>query len=54
MNYAKALPATGGGLLVGGAFVNQAWVLGLAVAVVLASAIAIRFVWRRNKSIDVA
>lgn len=54
MNYAKALPATGGGLLVGGAFINQAWVLGVAVAVVLACAVAIRLAWRHKKSIDVA
>lgn len=52
MNYSKALPATGGGLLVGGVVISQAWVLTIALAIVVAAALAIRFAWRRDKSIN--
>ena len=52
MDYAKALPATGGGLLVGGIVISQAWLLGVALAIVLVCAVTIRLVWRHNKSID--
>jgi hypothetical protein len=52
MNYTKALPATGGGLLVGGVVISQAWVLAIALAVVAGAALAIRFAWRRDKSIN--
>lgn len=53
MNYAKVLPATGGsGLLIGGVVISQAWLLGLAIGLVLAAAVAIRFGWRRNKQLN--
>lgn len=52
MNYTKALPATGSGLLVGGVVISQAWILAIAVTVVAAAALAIRFAWRRDKSIN--
>jgi hypothetical protein len=52
MNYTKALPATGGGLLVGGVVISQAWILGISLAIVVSAALAIRFAWRHDKSIN--
>lgn len=52
MNYTKALPATGGGLLIGGIIISQAWILAIASAIVLGAAIVIRFAWRHDKSIN--
>lgn len=52
MNYTKALPATGGGLLIGGIVISQAWILAIALTIVAAAALAIRFAWRRDKSIN--
>lgn len=52
MDYAKGLPATGGGILFGGMVLSQAWLLMTALLVVVAAALTIRFVWRRNKSIN--
>jgi len=52
MHYSKALPATGGGLLVGGVVVSQAWILAIALTIVVGAAVAIRFAWRHDKSIN--
>lgn len=52
MNYTKALPATGGGLLVGGIVVSQAWILAIALTLVVGASLAIRFAWRRGMSIN--
>lgn len=52
MNYAKALPATGSGILIGGLVISQAWILLASVLIVVAAAVTIRFAWRRSKSIN--
>jgi hypothetical protein len=53
MNYSKVLPATGGsGLLIGGIVIGQAWLLGVAMALVLAAAVLIRMTWRRQKHLN--
>ncbi|HEY4964176.1 MAG TPA: hypothetical protein VIH90_05765 [Candidatus Saccharimonadales bacterium] len=52
MNYSKVLPATGSGILIGGVVISQAWILGVAVAIVVIAALIIRFAWRRDKSIN--
>lgn len=52
MNYTKALPATGGGILVGGVVISQAWIIAVSLAIVVSAALAIRFAWRRDKSIN--
>ena len=52
MNYSKVLPATGGtGLIVGGMLVSQAYLLLSVALVVLAAAILVRVMWRRDKKI---
>ncbi len=52
MGYGKVLAYTGStGLLFGSLYVSQLWLIAASVAMILAAALAIRFVWRRNKSI---
>ena len=52
MGYGKVLAYTGStGLLFGGLYISQAWLITISLAVVATAAIAIRFAWRRNKSI---
>lgn len=52
MNYGKVLAFTGStGLMFGGLYINQFLLITVSLAVVLAAALTIRLVWRRNKSI---
>jgi hypothetical protein len=52
MGYGRVLAYTGStGLIFGGLYVSQFWLITISLAVVLAAALAIRLVWRRNKSI---
>jgi hypothetical protein len=52
MGYGKVLAFTGStGLLFGGLYISQLWLVTISVAVVAAAALAIRLVWRRNKAI---
>ena len=52
MSYGKVLANTGGaGLLFGGLYISQMWLVAISLALVMAAALAIRFVWRRNKAI---
>lgn len=52
MGYGKVLAFTGStGLLFGSVYVSQFWLVTVSAAIVLVAALAIRFVWRRNKSI---
>ena len=52
MGYGKVLANTGGaGLLLGGLYISQLWLIAGGLAIVLAAALAIRIVWRRNKAI---
>lgn len=52
MGYGRVLAYTGStGLLFGGLYISQLWLIAIAVAIVLVAALAIRFIWRRNKSI---
>lgn len=52
MNYSRALPYTGSGLLIGGVIISQAWVLGVALIAIISGALLLRYAWRRSKSID--
>jgi uncharacterized membrane protein len=52
MNYAKGLPITGSGIVVGGIIISQSWLLLTAVLIVACAALAIRIVWRSDKTID--
>lgn len=53
MNYTKGLAATGsGGLVIGGVFIGQPLLFGLAITIVIASAIAIRVFWRNEKKLN--
>ena len=52
MGYGKVLAFTGStGLLVGGLYISQLWLITVSLAVVAAAALTIRVMWRRNKSI---
>jgi hypothetical protein len=52
MGYGKVLAFTGStGLLFGSLYISQLWLVTASAVAVLAAALAIRFVWRRNKSI---
>lgn len=52
MGYGKVLAYTGStGLLFGGLYVSQMWLMAVSLAIVLAAALTIRTIWRRNKSI---
>lgn len=46
-----SLAATGTGITVGGVFFQEAWLLAVAVGLVILGATAIRVVWRRKQSV---
>ncbi len=51
MNSYGKLPMTGAGaLMIGGVLINQAWLLGIAAALVLCGALTARLGWRRGKT----
>lgn len=50
-DYGK-LASTGAGIAIGGVFINQLWLLAIAVGCMLVGALAIRLGWRRNKTMS--
>ncbi|MGW1498974.1 hypothetical protein ACWCQW_10450 [Streptomyces mirabilis] len=51
MNYGS-LAATGAAISIGGIVLDQTWLVGIAAGLIVAGAFAIRFGFRRNKTMQ--
>lgn len=49
MDYQKALPMTGSGIVIGGVVVEQGWLIAAALALVTIGAVIVRLCFRRGK-----
>lgn len=51
MNQYGTLPVTGASLTLGGVMLDQVWLLGFGMGIVVLGAVAIRTSWRRGKGV---